>query len=209
MTGTTYQRASETSCLIMMNIYGHLSELIIRRNFCNYPFSFSILHLSWCSYLLSSFLYPLLSQSLIYLNSVQLMSIIDHYGYTTHPLVELNLDLFTERASFLGWLSHMSERKRLAITLDPATSEPARFKNKRIQTSGDMMREESEPEVVPINPSPSTKPSSTVTKSSQLARIAAREAERKREVDSDDEYKPPVKVAKVKSKRSSPRSKAG
>ena len=151
------------------------------------------------------------------------MSIMDHYGYSTRPLVEFNLNIYTERASFLGWLSHMSERKRLAITLDPAASEPARFKNKRIQASGDMMREESEPEVVPISPSSSTKPSSTVTKSSsksypfspqapkmnQLARIAAREAERKRETDSEDEYKPPVKVAKAKSKRSSPRSKAG
>ena len=115
----------------------------------------------------------------------------------------------------------MSERKRLAITLDPAAFEPARFKNKRIQASGDMMREESEPEVVPISPSSSTKPSSTVSKSSskphpfslqalkmnQLASIAAREAERKRKAE--DEYKPPVKVAKAKSKRSSPRSKAG
>ena len=151
------------------------------------------------------------------------MSIMDHFGYTTRPLVEFNLDIYTDRASFLGWLSHMSERKRLAITLDPAASEPARFKNKRIQASGDMIREESEPEVVPISPSSSTKPSSTVTKSSskphasslqalkinQLARIAAREAERKREADSEDEYKPSVKVAKAKSKRSSPRSKAG
>ena len=147
------------------------------------------------------------------------MSIMDHYGYTTRPLVEFNLDIYTERASFLGWLSHMSERKRLAITLDPAASEPARFKNKRIQASGDIMREESEPEVVPISPSSSTKPSSTVSKPSsttkssskqhpfslqalkmnQLARIAAREAERKREADSKDEYKPPVKVAKAKS----------
>ena len=147
----------------------------------------------------------------------------DHFGYATRPLVEFNLDIYTERASFLGWLSHMSERRRLAITLDPAASEPARFKNKRIQASGDMMREESEPEVVPLSPSSSTKPSSTVTKSSskahpfslqalkmnQLAKIAAREAERKREADSEDEYKPPVKVAKAKSKRSSPRSKAG
>ena len=173
--------------------------------------------------LFSSTPYLLLSQSLIYLNSVQLMSIMAHFGYTTRPLVEFNLDIYNERASFLGWLSHMSERKRLAITLDPAASELARFKNKRIQASGDMIREESEPEVVPISPSFSTKPSSTVTKSSskphpsslqalkmnQLARIAAREAERKREADSEDEYKPPIKVAKAKSKRSSPRSKAG
>ena len=157
------------------------------------------------------------------------MSIMDHYGYTTRPLVEFNLNIYTERASFLGWLSHMSERKRLAITLDPAASEPARFKNKRIQASGDMLREESEPEAVPISPSSSTKPSSTVTKSSsttesssrphpfspqvlkmnQPAKVAARGIERKRKADSEDEYKPPVKVAKAKSKRNSPRSKAG
>ena len=158
--------------------------------------------------LFSSVLYPLASQSFIYLNSVQLMSIMDHYGYTTRPLVEFNLDLFTERASFLGWLSHMSERKRLAITLDPAASELARFKNKRIQASGDMLREESEPEVVPINPSPSTKPSSTVTKSSSTTEFSSK-PHRKREADSEEEYKPPVKVAKAKSKRSSVRSKAG
>ena len=151
------------------------------------------------------------------------MSIMDHFGYLTKLLVEFNLSIYTERASFLGWLSHMSERRRLAITLDPAASEPARFKNKRIQASGDMMREESEPEVVPISPSSSTKPSATVTKSfskphphslpalkmTQLAKIAASEAERKREADSEDEYKPSVKVAKARSKRSSPRSKAG
>ena len=151
------------------------------------------------------------------------MSIMDHFGYPTRPLVEFNLSIYTERASFLGWLSHMSERRRLAITLDPAASEPARFKNKRIQASGDMMREESEPEVVPISPSSSAKPSSTVTKSSrkldplslqglkmtQLARIAAREAEREKKADSENEHKPPVKVTKAKSKRSSPRSKAG
>ena len=151
------------------------------------------------------------------------MSIMDHFGYPTRPLVEFNLSIYTERASFLGWLSHMSGRRRLAITLDPAASEPARFKNKRIQASGDMMREESEPEVVPISPSSSTKPSATATKSSskphphslpalkmnQQTKIAAREAERKREADSEDEYKPSVKVAKAKSKRSSPRSKAG
>ena len=156
----------------------------------------------------------LLSQSLIHLNSVQLMSIMDHFRYTTRPLVEFNLSIYTDRASFLGWLNHMSERKRLAITLDPASSEPARFKNKRIQASMDMIREESEPEVVPISPSSSTKPSSTVTKSSskphpfslqalkenQLARIAAREAEREKKAekkaDSEDEYRPPIKKQK-------------
>ena len=84
-----------------------------------------------------------------------------------------------------------------------------------------MLREESEPEIVPISPSSSTKPSSAVTKSSSTTESSSRShpfspqalkmrgAERKREADSEDEYKPPVKVAKAKSKRSSPRSKAG
>ena len=159
------------------------------------------------------------------------MSIMDHFGYATRPLVEFNLSIYTDRASFLGWLNHMSERKRLAITLDPASSEPARFKNKRIQASMDIIREESEPEVIPMSPSSSTKPSSTVTKSSSkphpfslqalkenpLAKIAAREAEREKKAekktekkaDSEDEYRPPIKKAKVKSKRGSSRSKAG
>ena len=150
------------------------------------------------------------------------MSIMDHYSYTTRPLVEFNLSIYTERASFLGWLSHMSERKRLAITLDPASSEPARFKNKRVQASGDMIREESEPEVVPIDPPSTSRSSSTATKSSQpnpyslqalnikqLAKTATREAERKRGADSEGDYKPSTKKTKVKSKRSSSRSKAG
>ena len=142
------------------------------------------------------------------------MSIMDHYGYTTRPLVEFNLSIYTERASFLGWLSHMSERKRLAITLDPASSEPARFKNKRVQASGDMIREESEPEVVPIIPPSTSKPSSTVTKSSksrqalnnQPTKTVSRATERKREVGSEDDYKPSTKKTKVR--RSSSRSKA-
>ena len=145
------------------------------------------------------------------------MSIMDHFGYPTRPLVEFNLSIYTERASFLGWLNHMSERRRLAITLDPASSEPARFKNKRVQASGDMIREESEPEVVPINPPSTSKPSSTITKSSkslqalnnQPTKTVSRAAERKRVADSEDDYKPSTKKAKVKSKRSSSRSKAG
>ena len=145
------------------------------------------------------------------------MSIMDHFGYTTRPLVEFNLSIYTERASFLGWLSHMSKRKRLAITLDPASSEPARFKNKRVQASGDMIREESEPEVVPINPPSTSRPSSTAAKSSkslqalnnQPTRTASKAAERKRGADSEDDYKPSTKKTKVKSKRSSSRSKTG
>ena len=132
------------------------------------------------------------------------MSIMDHFGYTTRPLVEFNLTIYTEKASFLSWLSHMSERKRLAITLDPATSEPARFKNKRIQASRDMIKEESEPEVVPIRQNIVL----DVTKSSSKPHPYSLQIERKRGADSDDEYQPSTKVVKAKSKRSSPRSKA-
>ena len=132
------------------------------------------------------------------------MSIMDHFGYTTRPLVEFNLSIYTERASFLGWLSHMSERKRLAITLDPAASEPARFKNKRVQASGDMIREESEPEVVPISPPSTSRSPSTAAKSSkslqalnnQPTKTASRAAERKREADSEDDHKPSTKRQK-------------
>ena len=170
-----------------MNIYGHQSELIIRRGSCNYKLYLSLfLHFHNISIVFVDSL-SLLSQSLIYLNSVQLMSIMDHFGYTTRPLVEFNLSIYTERASFLGWLSHMSERKRLAITLDPAASELARFKNKRVQASGDMIREESEPEVVPISPPSTSRSSSTAAKSSkslqapknQPTKTASRAAERK------------------------------
>ena len=172
-----------------MNIYGHQSELIIRRGSCNYKLYLSLfLHFHNISIVFVSSL-SLLSQSLINLNSVQLMSIMDHFGYTTRPLVEFKLSIYTERASFLGWLSHMSERKRLAITLDPAASEPARFKNKRVQASGDMIREESEPEVVPISPPSTSRSSSTAAKSSkslqalnnQPTKTASRAAEGKKE----------------------------
>ena len=140
----------------------------------------------------------------------------DHYGYTTRPLVEYNLELYTERASFLGWVSHMSERRRLAIALDPAASEPARFKNKRVQVSEDIVRGKSEPEVAPMEP-PSTNPSSSAKpspephpsslKALKLKQVArAKAVKKKREANSGDDYKPPVKVEKTKSKRSSPRS---
>ena len=199
-----------------MNIYGHQSEPIIRRDSCNYKLYLFFLRFYNIPLVFVNSL-SLLSQSLIYLNSVQLMSIMDHFGYTTRPLVEFNLSIYTERASFLGWLSHMSERKRLAITLDPAASEPARFKNKRVQASGDMIREESEPEVVPISPPSTSRSSSTAAKSSkslqalnnQPTKTASRAAERKRGADSEDDYKPSTKKTKVKSKRSSSRSKAG
>ena len=136
------------------------------------------------------------------------MSIMDHFGYATRPLVEYNLELYTERASFLGWLTHVSERRRLAITLDPAASEPSKFKNKRVQVSEDMARGESEPEVIPLGtPSPTTPTSSTKLPSRKLSAKSSKSTKRREETDSEDDYKPAVKITKTKSKRSSPRSK--
>ena len=137
------------------------------------------------------FSYLFIHRSFVYLliHSVQLMSIMDHYSYATRPLVEYNLDLYTERASFLGWLGHMSERRRLAITLDPASSEPTRFKNKRVQASENYtsVRGESETEVTPVTRPSSTKPSTArsanphsfspqAPRQTQETRVAARAA---------------------------------
>ena len=139
------------------------------------------------------------------------MSIMDHFGYSTRPLVEYNLDLYTERASFLGWLSHMSERKRLAITLDPASSEPTRFKNKRVQLSMEYSpgKGESEVEIAPV-PKPSPSQATifhplSAQKHSKGAKTITKSGKRKKGVDSDVEYKPPSKPEKPKSKRSSSR----
>ena len=161
--------------------------------------------------LLLSIPYPLLfSQAFIYLNSVQLMSIMDHFGYSTRPLVEYNLDLYTDRASFLGWLNHMSERKRLAITLDPASSEPTRFKNKRVQVSMEHSpsKRESEIEMTPVPQSLPSQPTASHPPSAQKYPRGAKttkSGKRKKGVDSDVEYKPPSKPEKPKSKRSSSR----
>ena len=74
-----------------------------------------------------------------------------------------------------------------------------------------MIREESEPEVVPISPPSTSRSSSTAAKSSkslqalnnQPTKTASKAAEIKRGADSEDEYKHPTKKTKVKSKRSS------
>ena len=143
------------------------------------------------------------------------MSIMDHYGYATRPLVEYNLDLYTDRASFLGWLEHMSERRRLTITLDPDASDPARTKNKRIQVTSDLERgEESEPELIPAEVPPPDEPSSVSAskKSSKRKRKSSRRSKEKDYSDSEEDIKSSKGLKKPKSRgsslRSSPRSGA-
>ena len=84
------------------------------------------------------------------------MSILDHFGYATQPLVEYHMTMFTDRASFMGWLSHLSERRRLEIILDPRASGPSLTKNKRIQVNMVEEVQGPEPEVSTAKPFPTT-----------------------------------------------------
>ena len=199
-----------TFYLATMNTYGHQSEPTIRRDCCNYDFNSSLFIYHDISIIIINPLSLTFSQAFIYLNSVQLMSIMDHFGYSTWPLVEYNLDLYTDRASFLGWLNHMSERKRLAITLDPASSEPTRFKNKRVQVPMEHSpsKRESEIEMTPVPQSLPSQPTTSHPLSAQKypgGGKTTKSGKRKKGVDSDVEYKPPSKPEKPKSKRSSSR----
>ena len=142
----------------------------------------------------------------------------DHYGYATRPLVEYNLDLYTDRASFLGWLEHVSERKRLTIILDPAASDPARTKNKRVQVTSDLKKKaESEPEVIPAEGPPPVEPTSASgsKRSSKRRRKSSRKSKEKNYKeysDSEEDIKSSKGLKKPKSRgsplRSSPRSGA-
>ena len=211
ITGTTYQIATVTFYLATTNTYGHQSEPTIRKDCCNYDFNSSLFIYHDISIIIINPLSLTFSQAFIYLNSVQLMSIMDHFGYSTRPLVEYNLDLYTDRASFLGWLNHMSERKRLAITLDPASSEPTRFKNKRVQVSMEHSpsKRDSEIEMTPVPQSLPSQPTTSHPPSAQKypggGGKTTKSGKRKKGVDSDVEYKPPSKPEKPKSKRSSSR----
>ena len=85
--------------------------------------------------------------------------------------------------AFLGWLEHMSERKRLTIILDPAASDPARTKNKRIQVTSDLEKKaESEPEVIPAEGPPPVEPTSASVvqkRSSKRRRKSSRKSKEK------------------------------
>ena len=146
------------------------------------------------------------------------MSIMDHYGYATRPLVEYNLDFYNDRASFLGWLDHMSERRRLTIILDPAASDPARTKNKRVQVTSDLEKKaESEPEVIPAEGPPPVEPTSAsgskgTSKRKRRSSRKSKEKNYKEYSDSEEDIKSSKGSRKSKSKgsssRSSPRSGA-
>ena len=140
------------------------------------------------------------------------MSIMDHYGYATRPLVEYHLDFYNDRASFLGWLEHMSERKRLTIILDPAASDSVDTKNKRVQVTSDLEKKtESEPEMIPAVGPPPVEPilDSDSKKSSKRRRKSSRkpkEKDYKEYSESEEDTKPSKGSKRPKSKSSSSRS---
>ena len=146
------------------------------------------------------------------------MSIMDHYGYATRPLVEYQLDFYNDRASFLGWLEHMSERKRLTIILDPAASDSVDTKNKRVQVTSDLEKKtESEPEMIPAVGPPPVEPilDSDSKKSSKRRRKSSRkpkEKSYKEYSDSEEDTKSSKGLKRPKPKsspsKSSPRSGA-
>ena len=126
------------------------------------------------------------------------MSILDHFGYPTKPLVEFNMLTYTDRASFMGYLNHISERRRLEIILDPSASGPLNVKNKRVQVNLDMGNQLAEPEE-----------SSSIQPSSRPKRQASKRPRKvsESEVEEDTKSVRPTKGRKKKGKgKSSPRS---
>ena len=109
----------------------------------------------------------------------------------------------------------MSERRRLAITLDLAASDPTRTKNKRIQVTSDLERGgKSELEAIPAEPPSSIEPTSTSTSKrvSKRKEKSPRKSKRKNDSESEEDAKPSKGSKKPKSRgsslRSSPRSGA-
>ena len=125
------------------------------------------------------------------------MSILDHFGYATQPLVEYHMTMFTDRASFMGWLSHLSERRRLEIILDPRASGPSLTKNKRVQVNMEEEVQEPEPEVS------TPKPSST-TEAKRPKRQASKRPRKVSESGSEEDTKPSKIKRKAKRLRGAP-----
>ena len=129
--------------------------------------------------------------------SVKLMYILDHFGYATQPLVEYHMTMFTDRASFMGWLSSLSERRRLEIILDPRASGPSLTKNKRVQVNMEEEVQESEPEVCTAKPSSSTE-------AKRPKRQASKRPRKVSESGSEEDTKPSKNKKKSKKAKGAP-----
>ena len=78
------------------------------------------------------------------------MSILDHFGYLTHPVEDYDDPLWYNRDDFKPWLEHIKDSKRLIIIDDSAAS-PKSSKpdvtHKKLQVTSDKIKAKSGREV--------------------------------------------------------------
>ena len=105
--------------------------------------------------------------------------------------------MHTDRASFMGRLSHITERRRLEIILDPAASGPAFTRNKRIQVSPEEFQN---PEPGPLN--------ANLTANKRPG-MASKRPRKVTESESEEDIKSPPKGKKKDKKSQSRKGKSG
>ena len=78
------------------------------------------------------------------------MAILDHFGYSTHPMEDYDDPLWYNRDDFKPWLEHIKDSKRLIIIDDSAAS-PKSSKpdviHKKLQVTSDKIKAKSGREV--------------------------------------------------------------
>ena len=78
------------------------------------------------------------------------MAILDHFGYSTHPMEDYDDPLWYNRDDFRPWLEHIKDSKRLIIIDDSAASpKPSKpdVINKKLQVTSDKIKAKSGREV--------------------------------------------------------------
>ena len=94
---------------------------------------------------------PSLQKSFFFLLiSIQIMAILDHFGYSTHPMEDYDDPLWYNRDDFRPWLEHIKDSKRLIIIDDsaasPKPSKPDAI-NKKLQVTSEKIKAKSGREI--------------------------------------------------------------
>ena len=75
------------------------------------------------------------------------MAILDHFGYSTHPMEDYDDPLWYNRDDFRPWLEHIKDSKRLIIIDDsaasPKPSKPDAI-NKKLQVTSEKLKQKVE-----------------------------------------------------------------
>ena len=78
------------------------------------------------------------------------MAILDHFGYSTHPMEDYDDPLWYNRDDFRPWLEHIKDSKRLIIIDDsaasPKPSKPDAI-NKKLQVTSEKIKAKSGREI--------------------------------------------------------------